>query len=364
MKASCKNYKIGLEEENEYLEKFKEISYMRKIINNPKDFVDETMDGIIAAYGDRLKLNNGDKRVLLSNYPVREGKVGIVTAGGSGHLPVFLGYVGSGLIDGCAIGIVFASPSAQKMADMIRACDRGNGVLCLYGNYGGDKMNFEMACEEVELEDDIVTKTVLVSDDVASAPKDKADKRRGVAGMVYAFKVAGAAADLGLSLDEVAAKAQKALDHTRSMGVALSPCVVPEVGVPTFSIAEDEIEIGMGIHGEPGIEVRKMMSADEIADVMVEKILEDMPIPSGSRVSVMVNGLGATPKEELLIVYRRVHEILTGKGLTLVLPHIGEYATSMEMAGLSVTIMELDEELESLMRAPAASPFYTNANIL
>lgn len=337
---------------------------MRKIINKPENFVDETMEGIIAAYGDKVKLLNDDKRVLLSAYPAREGKVGIVTAGGSGHLPVFLGYVGSGLLDGCAIGNVFASPSAQRMADMIRACDRGNGVLCLYGNYGGDKMNFEMACETVELEDDIVTKTVLVKDDVASAPKENADRRRGVAGMVYAFKIAGAAADEGRDLDGVAAAAQKALDHTRTMGIALSPCIVPEVGKPTFSIADDEIEIGMGIHGEPGIEVRKMMTADEIAELIVEKILADMPVASGAKVSVMVNGLGATPKEELLIVYRRVWQILKDKGITAILPHIGEYATSMEMAGMSITMIELDDELEALLRAPAASPFYTNSNIL
>ncbi len=337
---------------------------MKKICNRPENFVDETMEGIIAAYGDKVRLLNGDRRVLLSAYPAREGKVGIVTAGGSGHLPVFLGYVGSGLLDGCAVGNVFASPSAQKMADMIRACDRGSGVLCLYGNYGGDKMNFNLACETVELEDDIATETVLVADDVASAPKDKADRRRGVAGMVYAFKAAGAAADLGLSLKEVADAARKALEHTRTMGVALSPCIVPEVGKPTFSIGEDEIEIGMGIHGEPGIEVRRMMTADEIADLTVGKILEDMPVAPGTRVSVMVNGLGATPKEELLILYRRVHAILTEKGLVPVLPHIGEYATSMEMAGLSVTILALDDELEKLMRAPAASPFYTNANIV
>ena len=337
---------------------------MRKIINKPENFVDETMEGIIAAYGDKVKLLNGDKRVLLSAYPAREGKVGIVTAGGSGHLPVFLGYVGSGLLDGCAIGNVFASPSAQRMADMIRACDRGNGVLCLYGNYGGDKMNFEMACETVELEDDIVTKTVLVKDDVASAPKENADRRRGVAGMVYAFKIAGAAADEGRDLDGVAAAAQKALDHTRTMGIALSPCIVPEVGKPTFAIADDEIEIGMGIHGEPGIEVRKMMTADEIAELIVEKILADMPVASGAKVSVMVNGLGATPKEELLIVYRRVWQILKDKGITAILPHIGEYATSMEMAGMSITMIELDDELEALLRAPAASPFYTNSNIV
>ena len=337
---------------------------MKKIINQPENFVDETMEGIAAAYGNQVKFCNGDKRILLSDYPVREGKVGVVTAGGSGHLPLFLGYVGSGLLDGCTVGNVFASPSAQKMADMIRACDRGNGVLCLYGNYGGDKMNLEMACEMVELEDDIETRKVFGRDDVASAPREMADKRRGVAGIVYAFKAAGAAADKGMSLDEVAGIAQKALDHTRTMGVAVSPCIVPEVGKPTFSINENEIEIGMGIHGETGIEVRSMMTADEIADLAVAKILEDMPVESGTKVSVMINGLGATPKEELLIMYRRVYQILTGRGIIPVMPHIGEYATSMEMAGLSVTIMKLDDELEELLRVPASSPFYTNSNIV
>ncbi len=336
---------------------------MKKVLNKPENFVDEMMEGIIAAYGDRVGLLDGDKRILVSKYPVKDDKVGIVTAGGSGHLPVFLGYVGDGLLDGCAVGNVFASPSAQKMADMIKACDRGRGVLCLYGNYGGDNMNFDMACEMVEMEDDIETMTVRVKDDVASAPKENKDKRRGVAGMVYAFKVAGAAAKEGRDLKGVAAAAQKALDNIRTMGVALSPCIVPEVGKPTFSIEENEIEIGMGIHGEPGIEVREMMTADAIADLLLEKILDDMSVNKGDRVSVMVNGLGATPKEELLIVYRRLAQVLTEKGVELVMPHIGEYATSMEMAGLSVTVMLLDEELEKLMRAPATSPFYTNENI-
>lgn len=336
---------------------------MKKVLNKPENFVDEMMEGIIAAYGDRVGLLDGDKRILVSKYPVKDDKVGIVTAGGSGHLPVFLGYVGDGLLDGCAVGNVFASPSAQKMADMIKACDRGRGVLCLYGNYGGDNMNFDMACEMVEMEDDIETMTVRVKDDVASAPKENKDKRRGVAGMVYAFKVAGAAAKEGRDLKGVAAAAQKALDNIRTMGVALSPCIVPEVGKPTFSIEENEIEIGMGIHGEPGIEVREMMTADDIADLLLEKILDDMPVNKGDRVSVMLNGLGATPKEELLIVYRRLAQVLTEKGVELVMPHIGEYATSMEMAGLSVTVMLLDEELEKLMRAPATSPFYTNENI-
>ena len=336
---------------------------MKKIINQPADFVDETIDGILAAYGDRVKILGADKRVYLSNYPVRDGKVGIVTGGGSGHLPVFLGYVGKGLLDGCAIGNVFASPSAQKMADMIAACDRGSGVLCLYGNYGGDNLNFDMACETVDLENDIKTRTVRVSDDVASAPPEEADRRRGVAGMVYAFKIAGAAADMGLDLDAVAAVTQKALNNIRTMGVALSPCIVPEVGKPTFSIGDDEIEIGMGIHGEPGIEVKPMMTADELTDLLMGKILGDMPLLEGDTVSVMVNGLGATPREELLIIYRRIHQLLGTKGVKLVMPHIGEYATSMEMAGLSVSVFKLDEELYPLLRAPASSPFYTNENI-
>ena len=335
---------------------------MKKLMNQPEHFVKETMEGIIAAYGDKVRLLNGDYRILLSNYETRPGKVGIVTAGGSGHLPVFLGYVGQGLLDGCTVGNVFASPSAAKMADMIRACDRGNGVLVLFGNYGGDRMNFELACETVDMEDDIRTEMVLVKDDVASAPACEKDRRRGVAGMVYAFKAAGAAAENGGTLEEVAAAARHALENIRTMGVALSSCTVPQVGEPTFSIADVEIEIGMGIHGEPGLEVRKMMTADQVAETLVQKITEDMPLESGDEVSVMVNGLGATPLEEQLIVYRRVHALLTQMGVRIFMPHIGEYATSMEMAGLSLTIMKLDEVLKGLLSQTARSPFYTNYN--
>lgn len=334
---------------------------MKKLINTPENFVQDMMEGIELAYGDKVKNLDGDFRILVSNYPVKDKKVGIVTGGGSGHLPVFLGYVGKGLLDGCAIGNVFASPSARKMEDMIRACDHGSGVLCLYGNYGGDNMNFDMACDAVEM-DDIETRTVRVKDDVASSPVEQSGKRRGVAGMVYAFKIAGAAADKMMSLDEVAKVTQKALDNIRSMGVALSPCIVPQVGRPTFQIAEDEIEIGMGIHGEAGIEVRKMMTADEVAKVLTEAILKDMPLAQGDEVSVMVNGLGATPLEEQLIVYRGIHQILADKGVSVVMPHIGEFATSMEMAGLSLTVFKLDGQLKELLEYPAMSPFYTNAN--
>lgn len=334
---------------------------MKKVINQPADFVDETMEGIVAAYGDRVHFLDGDRRVLVSGYPSKKGKVGIVTAGGSGHLPLFLGYVGAGMVDACAVGNVFASPAYTKMASAIRAVDSGAGVLCLYGNYGGDKMNFQQAIEDCEF-DDIRCRSVLACDDVASSPRETAEKRRGVAGILYAYKCAGAAADQMRSLDEVAAVAEKAVANTRTMGVALTPCIVPEAGRPTFAIADDEIEIGMGIHGEKGITVEKMMTADRISEILMEKLLADLPLEAGDEVSVLVNGLGGTPAEELFIVYRRVAQILGERGVKIFMPHVGEFATSMEMAGLSVTLFKLDGELKELLRAPASTPFYTNAN--
>lgn len=332
---------------------------MKKIMNEAENFVDETIEGIIYAYGDKLKILNGDKRIIITNFPVEKGKVGIVTGGGSGHLPVFLGYVGDGMLDGCAVGNVFASPSANKMTEMIKACDYGAGVLCLYGNYGGDNMNFDMACENADFED-IKTATIRVKDDIAS--NENIDKRRGVAGMVYAFKIAGAAAKKMMPLEEVVRVTEKALSNMRTMGIALSPCIVPEVGKPTFSIKEDEIEIGMGIHGEPGIEVKKMMTANEIASSIFEKITTEISLNENDEVSVMINGLGGTPLEEQLIIYRQLHILLKEKKVNSYMPHIGEFATSMEMAGLSVTILKLDDELKELLRYPAMTPFYTNHN--
>lgn len=332
---------------------------MKKIINEATNFVDETIEGIIYAYGDKLKLLNGDKRIIITNFPVEKGKVGIVTGGGSGHLPVFLGYVGDGMLDGCAVGNVFASPSANKMTEMIKACDYGSGVLCLYGNYGGDNMNFDMACENADFED-IKTATIRVKDDIAS--NENIDKRRGVVGMVYAFKIAGAAAKKMMPLEEVVRVTEKALNNIRTMGVALSPCIVPEVGKPTFSINENEIEIGMGIHGEPGIEVKKMMTANEIASTIFKKIITEISLNENDEVSVMVNGLGGTPLEEQLIVYRQLHIMLKERNVHSYMPHIGEFATSMEMAGLSISILKLDEELKELLRYPAMTPFYTNHN--
>jgi len=334
---------------------------MKKIMNSPETFEDDTLQGIIAAYGDKLGLLEENKRVLYSKYPADAHKVGIVTGGGSGHLPVFLGYVGQGLLDACAVGNVFASPSARTMADAITRADRGSGVLCLYGNYGGDRLNFDMACEMADM-DDIKTETVIVSDDVASSPAEKADKRRGVAGMVYAFKIAGAAADQGMSLHETAEVTKRALSSVRTIGVALTPCIVPRVGTPGFSIADDEMEVGMGIHGEKGISVEKMMTADETAGKMFSALTEDMPLKRGDEISIMINGLGGTPLEEQFIVYRAVCRLAEQKGVVVIMPHIGEFATSMEMAGLSVTMIKLDKELKELLLLPAKSPFYTNCN--
>lgn len=330
---------------------------MKKILNNPSDYVDEMLAGMIAAHPDHYRLHGETGRVVARAGKTREGKVGIVTGGGSGHLPVFTGYVGTGLLDACAIGDVFASPSAEQMADAIRVADQGAGVLRLYGNYGGDVMNFDMAGDLVEFED-IACTTVLLADDVASAPPAEREKRRGVAGMVYAFKIAGAAAEAGQDLETVTAVAQKAADACRSIGAALSSCTVPQAGNPTFEIGEDEMEMGMGIHGEPGVWRDKLRPADDIANEMMDRLFADMPVTAGDRVSVLVNSLGATPPEELYIIYRIVKARLEEAGASIVMPLVGRYATSMEMAGISLTLCKLDAELEPLLTAPCDCAFW------
>jgi len=331
---------------------------MKKILNDPVDYVDEMLAGLTAAHPEFYRLAGGSGRVIARATGGAKGKVGIVTGGGSGHLPVFAGYVGPGLLDACAIGDVFASPSAEQMADAIRAADQGAGVLRLYGNYGGDIMNFDMAGDLVEFED-IRCTSVILADDVASAPPAEAAKRRGVAGMVYAFKIAGAAAEAGRDLDEVTRIPQKAADACPSVRAALSPCTVPQAGKPTFTIAEDEMEMGMGIHGEPGVWRGKLRPADAIAGELMDRLLGDMPLTRGDRVSVLVNSLGATPPEELYILYRIVRARLDAAGATVVRPLVGRYATSMEMAGVSFTLIRLDSELEGWLKAPCACAFWS-----
>ncbi len=331
---------------------------MKKILNRPADYVDEMLDGLVTAHPEHYRLHGDSHRVIARATPGRAGKVGIVSGGGSGHLPIFTGYVGAGLLDACAIGDVFASPSAEQMADAIRAAHQGAGVLRLYGNYGGDVMNFDMAGDLVEFED-IATTTVLLADDVASAGPEEREKRRGVAGMVYAFKIAGAAAEAGRDLGEVTRIAQKAADACRSVGAALSPCTVPQAGRPTFEIADDEMEMGMGIHGEPGVWRDKLRPADAIAGELMDRLLADQPVAAGDRVSVLVNSLGATPPEELYILYRVVKARLDAAGAAIVMPLVGRYATSMEMAGVSFTLIRLDDELEGLLKAPCDCAFWS-----
>jgi dihydroxyacetone kinase-like protein len=332
-------------------------SAVKKILNSPGAYVDEMLEGLVAAHPEALRRLGDDGRVVARAGGAVEGKVGIVTGGGSGHLPVFLGYVGEGLLDACAVGNVFAGPRVDDCQAAVRAADGGAGVLQLYGNYGGDRMNFDMCQEFLQMEG-LDVASVRVADDVASAAAGDRIKRRGVAGMVYAFKVAGARAAEGASLKEVTAAAQKAADACRSIGVALTPCVVPESGRASFSIADNEIEFGMGIHGEPGIWRGAMKSADTLADEMLSHLLPELPMDRGSRVAVLVNSLGATPHEELYILYRRVAQVLAQRGVTPVMPLVGRYATSMEMAGASLTLMPLDPELERLLKAPAQCPFW------
>ncbi len=334
---------------------------MKKLINKPEDFAKETIEGILLAHPESLKMLDGVWHRVVRSDEKKPGKVAIATGGGSGHLPLFLGYVGKGLADGVSVGNVFASPSAEDMNEVDKAIQNGAGVLHLYGNYGGDIMNFGMAKDLDEM-DDIQVEEVLGTDDVASAPKGEESKRRGVAGILFAYKTAGAAAEKMMTLAEVTRIAQKTVDNTRTMGVALTPCIVPEAGKPTFTIGEDEMEVGMGIHGEPGISRTRLQPMDHVVDGMVARILEDLPFQRGDEVAVIVNGLGATPKEELYIAYRRLYQILQEKGIKIYRKYVGEYATSMEMAGMSISLLRLDAELKPLLDMPCYSPFFEQSH--
>jgi len=329
---------------------------MKKIINTPEKLVDEMLEGIVRAHPRHLKIPPGTKRsVMLCDAPVNN-KVAIITGGGSGHLPLFLGYTGRGLLDGTAVGDVFSSPSSNEIFKLTKAVHGGKGVLYLYGNYGGDILNFDMAAEMAE-EEGIETATAIGSDDVASAPPGEKEKRRGIAGILYAYKIAGAKAAQGASLQEVKAWTEKAIGNTRTMGVALGPCTIPAVGEPTFTLGEDEMEIGMGIHGEKGVERGKLKTADEIADIMTSHIIDDLPFKSGDEVSVLINGLGATAPQELYILFRKVSMILEDRKIAVYKSFVGEYATSMEMKGASISLFKLDTGLKALLDAPSHTPF-------
>ena len=331
---------------------------MKKIINNPSDFVEESIQGLVISHPDIYSFATDNERVIKRTVKAKN-KVGIVSGGGSGHLPVFTGYVGKGMLDACAVGSVFASPSVDQIASAIRNGDNGNGVLCVLGNYGGDVMNFEMACEIVK-DEGIETKTIIVSDDIASASSEEKLKRRGIAGLILAFKIAGATAENGASLEEVFNITSNANSNLRTIGVAVSSCILPEVGKPTFNLDNDEIEIGMGIHGEPGIKREKLKKADILVDDLCEIIFKDFELLSKDKVSIMINSLGATPLEELYIVSKRVNEIFSKLEIDIVKSYVGRYATSLEMAGMSITVLKLNNDLSKALLDHSECPFWIN----
>ncbi|KGN02288.1 dihydroxyacetone kinase [Clostridium novyi A str. 4570] len=329
---------------------------MKKIINNPDLVVDEMLEGMVAAHPEYIrKLDNADVLVR-KNSPIK-GKVALVSGGGSGHEPAHGGYVGEGMLDAAVAGAVFTSPTPDQIYEAIKAVDGGNGVLLVIKNYSGDVMNFEMAKDMADMEG-IKVESVIVNDDVAVENSTFTAGRRGIAGTVFVHKIAGAKAETGASLDEVKSVAEKVINNVGSMGMALSSCIVPAAGKPNFTLGEDEVEIGMGIHGEPGTHREKLKSADEITEHLLNKILEDIKVESGEEVAVMINGLSSTPLMELYIVNRRVSELLKEKGIKVHKTFVGEYMTSLEMAGFSISLLKLDDELKELLDAKADTPAF------
>ncbi|MCL8207084.1 MAG: dihydroxyacetone kinase subunit DhaK [Actinomycetia bacterium] len=325
---------------------------MQKFLNDPLDFVDEALEGILRAHPADLRRVSA-RGLIRADAPLPR-KVGLVTGGGFGHLPLFLGYVGDGLADGVAVGNVFASPGAIDIAAVGRAVSAGHGVLFLIGNYFGDVANFRKAAELLAAEG-IPADVVTVTDDVASAPPDARERRRGIAGAFFVYKIAGAAAAAGLSLEEVGRLARRANAATHTIGVALSPCEIPGTGRPSFTLPAGEMEIGMGIHGEAGIERGPLRPAREVAALLVERLAADGALDA-PEVAVLLNSLGATSPEELYVLYGAVHEALASHGTRVAYALVGRYATSMEMAGCSLSVLRLEEAFRPLLERPAYSP--------
>lgn len=316
---------------------------LRKLINDPAAFADEALEGLVLAHRSTVRQLDSEPRAVVRREAV-DGRVAIATGGGSGHLPLFVGYVVAGLADGCSVGNMFASPSADVMLEVTRAVDAGKGVLYLYGNYGGDRMNFDAAAE-FAADDGIVVESVRAGDDILSAPADQRDRRRGIAGILFGYIVAAGAARAGLDLGEVAALTRHALDRTRSIGVALSGAILPTVGVPNFEVDPGEMEIGTGIHGEPGVRRGPLLAADALVDELAPQLIAELELQRGDEVAVLVNGLGSTPLEELYVLYRRLHGVLAEQSVSVRRVFVGEYATSLEMAGASISLLRLDERI-------------------
>ncbi|HEY4278024.1 MAG TPA: dihydroxyacetone kinase subunit DhaK [Conexibacter sp.] len=327
---------------------------MKKLINDPEAVVREALEGVAAAHGDRLRVAYDPDYVVRADAPV-SGKVGVLSGGGSGHEPMHGGFVGPGMLDAACPGAVFTSPTPDQMLAATQAVNGGAGVLHIVKNYTGDVMNFEAAAELAAAEG-IDVASVLIDDDVAVQDSTYTAGRRGVGTTVLAEKIAGAAAQAGRPLADVAAVATRVNAQGRSMGMALTSCIVPHVGTPTFELGEDEMEIGIGIHGEPGRERVRLEPADQIVDRLLEPILSDLPFARGDRVLAFVNGMGGTPQIELYIVYRRVAQVLGDRGIAIARNLVGNYITSLEMAGCSITLLKLDDEMISLWDAPVDTP--------
>lgn len=322
---------------------------MKKFINAPENVEAEMMSGLLKAFPDKIKMIDGAGVFLRKEK--KEGKVAIITGGGSGHEPSFAGYVGTGMLDAVAAGAIYTSPAADKIYEGIKAIATDKGVLMIPMNYTGDIMNFEMAAEMAEMEG-IKTDMVVTNDDVAVDGSLYTVGRRGVAGTVLVHKIAGALAETGASLEEVKAVAQRAIDNVRTMGAAINPSTIPAAGKPGFELADDEMEVGIGIHGEPGVFKDKLKPADEIVDMLLEKILADIDY-SGSEVALMVNGSGGTPLMELYILNNHAHDVLESKGIKIYKTFVGNYMTSIEQEGFSLTLLRLDDEMKTLLDAPA-----------
>jgi len=335
---------------------------MTYLHNEPQDFAAESHEGFAAAFSAWVAPVRGG---VVRRVRPKSGQVAVVIGGGSGHYPAFGGLVGAGLAHGAALGNVFASPSTQQIYNVAKSASNGGGIFFSYGNYAGDVLNFNQAQERLRSEG-FEVETVAVTDDIASASKEEIHKRRGIAGDLAVFKVAGWAAEQSMNLKEVTAIANKANDRVRTIGVAFSGCTLPGATTPLFSVAEGTMEVGMGIHGEPGLYKMDHPSADDLADIMVEKVLSDLPegvTPKGSRAAVILSGLGRVKYEELFVLYRKVSQLLEAKGITIVEPEVGELVTSFDMAGVSLTLFWLDEQLEEAWLAPTSTPAYRKGTV-
>ncbi len=324
---------------------------MQRFINDPNLVVEDTVKGFVKAHSDILRLGQNPRVIVAKDAPVA-GKVGVITGGGSGHEPGFMGYTGKNMLDAVAVGELFSSPTAKSFHDAIREANGGTGVICLYGNYAGDNMNVKMAVR-LAAKEGIEVATVVANDDVCSAPPHEREKRRGVAGEIFMWKIGSARATQGGSLEEVRAVAQKAIDNCRSIGVGLGPCTLPAVGHPNFQIEPDTMEVGIGHHGEPGVRVEPLKSAEAIARDMCQIVLDDHNLPAGTEVAVLVSGLGATPLNELYILNDTIETEISARGLIIHRTYIGNYFTSLEMVGATLTVFALDAETKALLDVEA-----------